>query len=189
MAHLNHNAEIPVQEDGKIPVSLSRKFLNYCHERAHELNLHNTTLYELVGKGFIHESTFSRLWNNQQSEPRIEFEIALRLCSALGISINDALGIRSSPSDPTDVAPELREAHADVARNTGELLSTRREEIESLQSECEELKAQLKINEIEMKRMQEEHMRRIDSLLEDLRKSRSVLDDVYRQLLEYKLTK
>lgn len=189
MAHHNHVVEIPVQEDGNIPVSLSRKFLNYCHERAHELKIHNTTLYELVGKGFIHESTFTRLWNNQQSEPRIEFEIALRLCSALGISINDALGLPSSPSAPTEVSPELREANDDVARNTGELLSKRREEIELLRSECEDLKSQLKLNEIELKRMQEEHMRRVDALLEDLRKSRSVLDDVYRQLLEYKLTK
>ena len=188
---INPNAipEIPVQEDGKIPVSLSRKFLNYCHERAHELKIQNATLYELVGKGFVHESTFSRLWNNQQSEPRIEFEIALRLCRALGITINDALGIKPSASDPAAVAPEVEKARDEVARNTGELLSKRREEIELLQGECDDLKAQLKMCEIEMKRMQEEHMRRVDSLLDDLRKSRSVLDDVYRQLLEYKLSK
>ena len=92
-------------------------------------------------------------------------------------------------SDPAAVAPEVEKARDEVARNTGELLSKRREEIELLQGECDDLKAQLKMCEIEMKQMQEEHMRRVDSLLDDLRKSRSVLDDVYRQLLEYKLIK
>lgn len=158
----------------------SRAFLARCHARAKEIKITNTTLYEMVGKGYIHETTFYRIWNNQQPEPRIELEIALRLCSALGLSVNDTVESPAVTETPAIITPLIKEAHEEVARNTGEILSKRREEIERLQDECDRLTALLEEKENELKEMQREHTKRVDQLCDDLRLSQKMLSESYQ---------
>ena len=154
----------------------TKEFLEKCHAKATELHLMKKTVYDMVGKGFMHETTFYRIWNSQQEEPRIELELALRLQSALGLSFSDsALQNMVEQSQDPIISPLLNAANDDVARNTGELLNKRREEFERLEKECARLNDLLSEKERALDEERADNLRRIDTLLYDIRECHRIM--------------
>ena len=162
-----------------LPINHSRLFLDKAHAKAKELGLRPSTIYKLGFLEYFNESTFTRLWNNTQAEPRVELEVAIRLSRVLALSLSDAIGI-----DIPITSTLIKNADAEIARNTGEVLSQRREQIEELKSENETLRSELKDKDEKLLNIHAEYNRRIDALYAELKSCRDKLDSANRSMIE-----
>ena len=171
-----NNTPHPTKET---PINHSRLFLDKAHTKAKELGLRPTTIYKLGFLEYFNESTFTRLWNNTQSEPRVELEVAIRLSRVLGLNLSDAIGIEIPITSAL-----VKNADAEIARNTGEVLSQRREQIEELKSENEALSAELKEKDEKLLNIHADYNRRIDALYAELKACRDKLDSANRCMIE-----
>lgn len=163
----------------ELPINHSRLFLDKAHAKAKELGLRPTTIYKLAFLEYFNESTFTRLWNNTQSEPRVELEVAIRLSRVLGLNLSDAIGIEIPITSAL-----VKNADAEIARNTGEELAQRREQIEELKAENEALRAGLKVKDEKLLNIHAEYNRRIDALYAELKSCRDKLDSVNCSMIE-----
>lgn len=172
---MNNNTE-PKKE---LPKNYSRTALDNWHAKAKELGLRPSTIYKMAFLDFCNESTFTRLWNNTQAEPRIELEVAIRLCRALGMTLSEALGIEVAVSQ--DLKQKVDE---EVARNTSEVLAQRREKIEVLESANSALKDELRIKNETLQTIHTDYNRRLDALYAELKSCREKLDAVNQRLID-----
>jgi peptidoglycan hydrolase CwlO-like protein len=97
----------------------------------------------------------------------------------LGLNLSDAIGIEI-PITSTLV----KNVDAEISRNTGEVLSQRREQIEELKAENEALSAELKEKDKKLLNIHAEYNRRIDALYAELKSCRDKLDAVNRNMIE-----
>ena len=171
-----NNTQHPAKET---PINHSRLFLDKAHAKAKELGLRPSTIYKLGFLEYFNESTFTRLWNNTQSEPRVELEVAIRLSRVLGLNLSDAIGIEIPITSAL-----VKNVDAEISRNTGEVLSQRREQIEELKAENEALSAELKEKDKKLLNIHAEYNRRIDALYAELKSCRDKLDAVNRNMIE-----
>lgn len=169
-----NNTQHPTKE---IPINHSRLFLDKAHAKAKELGLRPSTIYKLGFLEYFNESTFTRLWNNTQTEPRVELEVAIRLSRVLGLNLADAIGVEIPITSPL-----IKNADAEISRNTSEVLTRRREQIEELKAENEALSAELKEKDEKLLNIHAEYNRRIDALYAELKSCRDKLDSAYNQL-------
>lgn len=169
-----NNTQHPTKE---IPINHSRLFLDKAHAKAKELGLRPSTIYKLGFLEYFNESTFTRLWNNTQTEPRVELEVAIRLSRVLALNLSDAIGFEIPITSPL-----IKNADAEISRNTSEVLSQRREQIEELKAENEALSAELKEKDEKLLNIHAEYNRRIDALYAELKSCRDKLDNAYNQL-------
>lgn len=169
-----NNTQHPTKET---PINHSRLFLDKAHAKAKELGLRPSTIYKLGFLEYFNESTFTRLWNNTQTEPRVELEVAIRLSRVLGLNLADAIGVEIPITSPL-----IKNADAEISRNTSEVLSQRREQIEELKAENEALSAELKEKDEKLLNIHAEYNRRIDALYAELKSCRDKLDSAYNQL-------
>lgn len=171
-----NNTPHPTKET---PINHSRLFLDKAHTKAKELGLRPTTIYKLGFLEYFNESTFTRLWNNTQSEPRVELEVAIRLSRVLGLNLSDAIGIEIPITSAL-----VKNADAEIARNTGEVLSQRREKIEVLESANSALKDELRIKNETLQTIHADYNRRLDALYAELKSCREKLDAVNQRLID-----
>lgn len=171
-----NNTPHPVKE---IPINHSRLFLDKAHAKAKELGLRPSTIYKLGFLEYFNESTFTRLWNNTQSEPRVELEVAIRLSRVLGLNLSDAIGFEIPITSPL-----VKTADAEISRNTSEVLVQRREQIEELNAENEALRSELKEKDEKLLNIHADYNRRIDALYTELKSCRDKLDAVNRNMIE-----
>lgn len=171
-----NNTPHPTKET---PINHSRLFLDKAHAKAKELGLRPTTIYKLGFLEYFNESTFTRLWNNTQSEPRVELEVAIRLSRVLGLNLSDAIGFEIPITSPL-----VKTADAEISRNTSEVLVQRRERIEELNAENEALRAELKEKDEKLLNIHADYNRRIDALYTELKSCRDKLDAVNRNMIE-----
>ena len=171
-----NNTPHPTKET---PINHSRLFLDKAHTKAKELGLRPSTIYKLGFLEYFNESTFTRLWNNTQSEPRVELEVAIRLSRVLGLNLSDAIGFEIPITSPL-----VKTADAEISRNTSEVLIQRRERIEELNAENEALRAELKEKDEKLLNIHADYNRRIDALYAELKSCRDKLDTVNRNMIE-----
>lgn len=163
----------------ELPINHSRLFLDKAHAKAKELSLRPSTIYKLGFLEYFNESTFTRLWNNTQSEPRVELEVAIRLSRVLGLNLSDAIGIEIPITSAL-----VENVDAEISRNTGEVLSQRREQIEELKTENETLRTELKEKDEKLLNIHADYNRRIDALYAELKSCRDKLDAVNSNIIE-----
>ena len=171
-----NNTPHPTKET---PINHSRQFLDKAHAKAKELGLRPSTIYKLGFLEYFNESTFTRLWNNTQSEPRVELEVAIRLSRVLGLNLSDAIGFEIPITSPL-----VKTADAEISRNTSEVLVQRRERIEELNAENEALRAELKEKDEKLLNIHAEYNRRIDALYTELKSCRDKLDEANQKLID-----
>lgn len=143
-----------------IPALYGRGLLDKMHERLAELGMAKETLRQLTG---IPKTTFYRLWNNAETEVHMDIDIALRVCLALGLSIDEHL---RKPAEVPEISPPLSEAvHEEVVQNAATVLDERKQVIEEQAGEIEQLASQLE----EKRQIENEHLRQILEMHSEIR--------------------
>ena len=179
---MNNNTDM-LHPKKELPKNYSRTFLDRCHEKARELGLRPSTIYKMAFLDYFNESTFTRIWNNTQDEPRIELEVAVRLCRVLGLSLSETLGIDLPPIDHP-ITSLIKKTDAEITKNTGEILAERHEEIEGLKAEIELLKSEVKSKSETLQTIHADYNRRIDALYAELKSCRDKLDESNQKLID-----
>lgn len=154
-----------------IPALYGRGLLDKMRRRLAEVGMAKETLRQLTG---IPKTTFYRLWNNAEAEVHMDIDIALRICLALGLSIDEHL---RKPDEVPEISPPLSEAvHEEVIQNAAEVLGERKQVIEEQAGEIEKLSSQL----TEKQQIENEHLRQILEMHSEIR----VLHENYSRRIE-----
>lgn len=166
--------------------SYSRKFITAMKERAAERHLTNKTIMEAAD---ISQSTFYRIINSELEYPVLSLDDAIYLSIFLDLSI-DAL-FRPVVEVPASNLPILDGPRDDIMENTQKMLTERKNEIESLESDVSGLRAEIserdaKISALDAEarelhnrihELNREHAERLDRLYAELsRRTQQLLD-------------
>jgi hypothetical protein len=156
-----------VQKMGNTTVSFLQQVLEQLHERQRELGYSNETLMQLTK---ISKTTFYNIWRDRDVTHMDMYHIE-RLCEALKIELS--ANIQDSPAEKIEISEEVK---AEVAANTADLLTTRKEVIEQQGEKIEDLSAQL----TEKQQIEDEHLRQILEMHSEIR----VLHENYSRRIE-----
>lgn len=166
--------------------SYSRKFITAMKERALERHLTNKTIMEAAD---ISQSTYYRIVNSELEYPVLSLDDAIYLSIFLDLSI-DAL-FRPVVEVPASNLPILDGPRDDIMENTQKMLTERKNEIESLESDVSGLRAEIserdaKISALDAEarelhnrihELNREHAERLDRLYAELsRRTQQLLD-------------
>ena len=133
-----------------------RQVLDQLHERQKELGYTNETLIQLTG---IPKTTFYNIWHERDVTHMDMYHIE-RLCEALKIKLS--ANIQDTPAERIQISDEVK---AEVAANTADLLTRRKEVIEKQGEKIEDLSAQL----TEKQQIENEYTRQIIAMHDEIR--------------------
>ena len=170
--------------------SFIQALFDQLHARQRELGLTDKTLMQITD---ISKSTFYRIWHDRAVDPHMDFYYIEKLCAALQIQLSAQ--VAGTPAEKVEVSEAVQ---AEVAANTAELLTKRKEVIDEQAGEIETLSTQLtekqqieneyqrKITELydEIRDLHAEHNRRIDDLQRTLIRRQDLICELYAKLAE-----
>jgi DNA-binding Xre family transcriptional regulator/uncharacterized coiled-coil protein SlyX len=179
----------PVTPNTATP-SFIQALFDQLHARQRELGLTDKTLMQITD---ISKSTFYRIWHDRAVDPHIDFIYIEKLCAALQIQLSAQ--VSGTPAAKVEISEAVQ---AEVAANTAELLTKRKEVIDEQAGEIETLSTQLtekqqseneyqrKITELydEIRDLHTEYNRRIDELQRTLIRRQDLICDLYAKLAE-----
>jgi DNA-binding Xre family transcriptional regulator len=170
--------------------SFIQALFDQLHARQRELGLTDKTLMQITD---ISKSTFYRIWHDRAVDPHIDFIYIEKLCAALQIQLSAQ--VSGTPAAKVEISEAVQ---AEVAANTAELLTKRKEVIDEQAGEIETLSTQLtekqqseneyqrKITELydEIRDLHTEYNRRIDELQRTLIRRQDLICELYAKLAE-----
>lgn len=170
--------------------SFIQALFDQLHARQRELGLTDKTLMQITD---ISKSTFYRIWHDRTVDPHIDFIYIEKLCAALQIQLSAQ--VSGTPAAKVEISEAVQ---AEVAANTAELLTKRKEVIDEQAGEIETLSTQLtekqqseneyqrKITELynEIRDLHTEYNRRIDELQRTLIRRQDLICELYAKLAE-----
>jgi DNA-binding Xre family transcriptional regulator len=179
----------PVTPNTATP-SFIQALFDQLHARQRELGLTDKTLMQITD---ISKSTFYRIWHDRAVDPHIDFIYIEKLCAALQIQLSAQ--VSGTPAAKVEISEAVQ---AEVAANTAELLTKRKEVIDEQAGEIETLSTQLtekqqseneyqrKITELydEIRDLHTEYNRRIDELQRTLIRRQDLICELYAKLAE-----
>ena len=165
--------------------SFIQALFDQLHTRQRELGLTDKTLMQLTD---IAKSTFYRIWHDRAVDPHMDFYYIEKLCAALQIQLSAQ--VSGTPAAKVEVSEAVQ---AEVAANTAELLTKRKEVIDEQTVEIENLSSQLteqrqteseylnKITELhdEIRALHKEYNRRIEELQNQLNRRQDQMCDLF----------
>ncbi len=137
--------------------SFIQALFDQLHTRQRELGLTDKTLMQLTD---IAKSTFYRIWHDRAVDPHMDFYYIEKLCAALQIQLSAQ--VSGTPAAKVEVSEAVQ---AEVAANTAELLTKRKEVIDEQTVEIENLSSQL----TEQRQTENEYQRKITELHDEIR--------------------
>lgn len=154
--------------------SFIQALFDQLHSRQRELGITDKTLMQITD---ISKSTFYRIWHDRAVDPHMDFYYIEKLCAALQIQLSAQ--VSGTPAAKVEVSEAVQ---AEVAANTAELLTKRKEVIDEQAGEIENLSSQLtekqqnenqylnKITELhdEIRALHKDYNRRIEELQREL---------------------
>ena len=150
--------------------SYSKILINQMNARAKERDAANKTIMEVAD---ISQSTYYRFWNSELEYPVISLDDAINICAFLDLSI-DAL-YRPVKELPTGNLPVLDGPRDNIMENASKMLSERKSEIETLESQNSELRTRLAELDAEARslhnqihELNRQHAERLDKLYAEL---------------------
>lgn len=169
---------------GNTTVSFLQQVLEQLHERQRELGYTNETLMQLTK---ISKTTFYNIWRDRDVTHMDMYHIE-RLCEALKIKLS--ANIQDSPAEKIEISEEVK---VEVAANTADLLTKRKEVIEQQGEKIEDLSAQIAEkqqieNEYtqqiiamhnEIRQLHEDYNRRIEELQHELNRRQDQLCEIF----------
>lgn len=170
--------------------SFIQALFDQLHARQRELGLTDKTIMQITD---ISKSTFYRIWHDRAVDPHIDFIYIEKLCAALQIQLSAQ--VSGTPAAKVEISEAVQ---AEVAANTAELLTKRKEVIDEQAGEIETLSTQLtekqqseneyqrKITELynEIRDLHTEYNRRIDELQRTLIRRQDLICELYAKLSE-----
>lgn len=170
--------------------SFIQALFDQLHARQRELGLTDKTLMQITD---ISKSTFYRIWHDRAVDPHIDFIYIEKLCAALQIQLSAQ--VSGTPAAKVEISEAVQ---AEVAANTADLLTRRKEVIDEQAGEIENLSTQLtekqqseneyqrKITELydEIRDLHTEYNRRIDELQRTLIRRQDLICELYAKLAE-----
>lgn len=170
--------------------SFIQALFDQLHARQRELGLTDKTIMQITD---ISKSTFYRIWHDRAVDPHIDFIYIEKLCAALQIQLSAQ--VSGTPAAKVEISEAVQ---AEVAANTAELLTKRKEVIDEQAGEIETLSTQLtekqqseneyqrKITELydEIRDLHTEYNRRIDELQRTLIRRQDLICELYAKLAE-----
>ena len=170
--------------------SFIQALFDQLHARQRELGLTDKTIMQITD---ISKSTFYRIWHDRAVDPHIDFIYIEKLCAALHIQLSAQ--VSGTPAAKVEISEAVQ---AEVAANTAELLTKRKEVIDEQAGEIETLSTQLtekqqreneyqrKITELynEIRDLHTEYNRRIDELQRTLIQRQDLICELYAKLAE-----
>lgn len=170
--------------------SFIQALFDQLHARQRELGLTDKTLMQITD---ISKSTFYRIWHDRAVDPHMDFYYIEKLCAALQIQLSAQ--VSGTPAAKVEVSEAVQ---AEVAANTAELLTKRKEVIDEQAGKIENLSGQLsekqqseneyqrKITELydEIRDLHTEYNRRIDELQRTLIRRQDLICELYAKLAE-----
>lgn len=170
--------------------SFIQALFDQLHARQRELGLTDKTLMQITD---ISKSTFYRIWHDRAVDPHIDFIYIEKLCAALQIQLSAQ--VSGTPAAKVEISEAVQ---AEVAANTAELLTKRKEVIDEQAGEIETLSTQLtekqqseneyqrKITELydEIRDLHTEYNRRIDELQRTLIRRQDLICELYAKISE-----
>lgn len=170
--------------------SFIQALFDQLHARQRELGLTDKTLMQLTD---IAKSTFYRIWHDRAVDPHVDFYYIEKLCAALHIQLSAQ--VAGTPAEKVEVSEAVQ---AEVAANTADLLTRRKEVIDEQAGEIKTLSGQLsekqqseneyqrKITELydEIRDLHTEYNRRIDELQRTLIRRQDLICELYAKLAE-----
>jgi DNA-binding Xre family transcriptional regulator len=137
--------------------SFIQALFDQLHARQRELGLTDKTLMQITD---ISKSTFYRIWHDRAVDPHIDFIYIEKLCAALQIQLSAQ--VSGTPAAKVEISEAVQ---AEVAANTAELLTKRKEVIDEQAGEIETLSTQL----TEKQQSENEYQRKITELYDEIR--------------------
>lgn len=170
--------------------SFIQALFDQLHARQRELGLTDKTIMQITD---ISKSTFYRIWHDRAVDPHIDFIYIEKLCAALQIQLSAQ--VSGTPAAKVEISEAVQ---AEVAANTADLLTRRKEVIDEQAGEIENLSTQLtekqqseneyqrKITELydEIRDLHTEYNRRIDELQRTLIRRQDLICELYAKLAE-----
>ena len=170
--------------------SFIQALFDQLHARQRELGLTDKTLMQITD---ISKSTFYRIWHDRAVDPHMDFYYIEKLCAALQIQLSAQ--VAGTPAEKVEVSEAVQ---AEVAANTADLLTRRKEVIDEQAGKIENLSTQLtekqqseneyqrKITELydEIRDLHAEYNRRIDDLQRTLIRRQDLICELYAKLAE-----
>lgn len=170
--------------------SFIQALFDQLHARQRELGLTDKTLMQITD---ISKSTFYRIWHDRAVDPHIDFIYIEKLCAALQIQLSAQ--VSGTPAAKVEISEAVQ---AEVAANTADLLTRRKEVIDEQAGKIENLSTQLtekqqseneyqrKITELydEIRDLHTEYNRRIDELQRTLIRRQDLICELYAKLAE-----
>lgn len=137
--------------------SFIQALFDQLHARQRELGLTDKTLMQITD---ISKSTFYRIWHDRAVDPHMDFYYIEKLCAALQIQLSAQ--VSGTPAAKVEVSEAVQ---AEVAANTAELLTKRKEVIDEQAEKIENLSGQLS----EKQQTEGEYLRKIAELYDEIR--------------------
>jgi DNA-binding Xre family transcriptional regulator len=137
--------------------SFIQALFDQLHARQRELGLTDKTLMQLTD---IAKSTFYRIWHDRAVDPHVDFYYIEKLCAALHIQLSAQ--VAGTPAEKVEVSEAVQ---AEVAANTADLLTRRKEVIDEQAGEIKTLSGQLS----EKQQSENEYQRKIAELYDEIR--------------------